>query len=542
MKKHMILLCAAASMFALGGCGLNDKLQSLKDSLDRVDSTTEARVSGEKPEETDSEADNKKDIDNSAESKTETDTTDKSSDDKESGGKQGDGDSKATEKFDEILRTAYNDGILDMCKEHFMSYRNGVWGDAGIADTYNASDTDYYFSICDIDGDEKDELLLAWGDWCDWEMHEKFIDIMKYDAASDSVEHEGVVIAKKQYSEDSSRKWMDGVTFYDNGTILSDYTYGMIAGQCLYTYEYDSSKDVYSGISGNEIIKDYSNRAGALWDKTQEVYRYNNDVNFPDELDKDGDGKLYCPGVGECNIEDENSNWVDLGDLGLNLPDDYQEHTLAVTWYRLGDYVQNGDKIEYKKDMETVYSEEIESYRRYVANKASESDKNEFSIYDGIAYAETDLNSDGVPELIVGLSNTYGPYDPNDEYQSFDAIRIYTWKNDSLRLVYCSNIPYVTMANKYVVTDNEIRRLAGSGTGFALYEFYQLPENSTVLHMTEAIKHQEQLDENGSKILFYHTEGDYNLEDWQEISEDEYNQILDRVDDKKIAYEYMYLN
>ena len=98
------------------------------------------------------------------------------------------------------------------------------------------------------------------------------------------------------------------------------------------------------------------------------------------------------------------------------------------------------------------------------------------------------------------------------------------------------------MANKYVVTDNEIRRLAGSGTGFALYEFYQLPENSTVLHMTEAIKHQEQLDENGSKILFYHTESDYNLEDWQEISEDEYNQILDRVDDKKIAYEYMYLN
>lgn len=118
------------------------------------------------------------------------------------------------------------------------------------------------------------------GDWCDWEMHEKFIDIMKYDATSDSVEHERVVIANKQYSEDSSRKWMDGVTFYDNGTILSDYTYGMIAGQCLYTYEYDSSKDVYSGISGNEIIKDYSNRAGALWDKTQEVYRYNNDVNF----------------------------------------------------------------------------------------------------------------------------------------------------------------------------------------------------------------------------------------------------------------------
>ena len=58
----------------------------------------------------------------------------------------------------------------------------------------------------------------------------------------------------------------------------------------------------------------------------------------------------------------------------------------------------------------------------------------------------------------------------------------------------------------------------------------------------EQVLHQEQLDENGSKILFYHTEGDYNLEDWREISEDEYNQILDRVDDKKIAYEYMYLN
>lgn len=138
MKKHMILLCAAAPILALGGCGLNDKLQTLKDSLDSVDSTTEAMVSGEKTEETDSEADNKKDIDNSAESKTETDTTDKSSDDKESGGKQGDEDSKATEKFDEILRTAYNDGILDMCKEHFMSYRNGVWGNDGIADTYDA--------------------------------------------------------------------------------------------------------------------------------------------------------------------------------------------------------------------------------------------------------------------------------------------------------------------------------------------------------------------------------------------------------------------
>ena len=45
-----------------------------------------------------------------------------------------------------------------------------------------------------------------------------------------------------------------------------------------------------------------------------------------------------------------------------------------------------------------------------------------------------------------------------------------------------------------------------------------------------------------AKILFYHTEGAYNPEDWQEISEDEYNQIIDRVDDKKIAYEYMYLN
>ena len=47
MKKHMILLCAAASILALGGCGLNDKLQTLKDSLDSVDSTTEAMVSGE---------------------------------------------------------------------------------------------------------------------------------------------------------------------------------------------------------------------------------------------------------------------------------------------------------------------------------------------------------------------------------------------------------------------------------------------------------------------------------------------------------------
>lgn len=167
MKKNIVLLCAAASMLALGGYGLNDKLQDLKDSLDSVDSTTEARASGEKTEETEAETDNKKDPDNNAESKTETDTTDKSSGDNENDSKQVDEDSKAIEKFDEILRTAYNDGILDMCKEHFTSYRNGVWGDDGIADTYDAEKTDYYFSMCDIDGDGNEELLLAWSDWCD---------------------------------------------------------------------------------------------------------------------------------------------------------------------------------------------------------------------------------------------------------------------------------------------------------------------------------------------------------------------------------------
>lgn len=557
MKKHMILLCAAASILALGGCGLNDKLQTLKDSLDSVDSTTEAMVSGEKPEETDSEADNKKDIDNSAESKTETDTTDKSSDDKESGGKQGDEDSKATEKFDEILRTAYNDGILDMCKEHFMSYRNGVWGNDGIADTYDAEKTDYYFSMCDIDGDGNEELLLAWSDWCDWESYGmKFVDIFDYDTKSDGVKHEGVIPVQKAFydsSYGSSRQWMDGMTVYDNGTITSELQWINLGyGQYIRQFKYDKTTDYFNETENIEGMAtgNQSYPVVDLWEKEYmpqyTIYKADGtsvDLTFPDECDLDGDGRVYCK-FSEGHMYDRQASdcgqqWGDIESVAeLDVPDNSSEHEIAIEWYKLGDYVKNGEKTAYRHDRETEYEALKTAYlNRLRDNAYDNSEGNMYKNYDGIFYSETDLDKDGVPELLLGLTSSLGE-DGTITYTA-DALRVYTWRDDDLYLAFCDDLPDL-MGSSYVISNDEIRLNAGGGTGFAVYEIYELPEGGTTLRVREsAWLNAMNVD---LTATYYRCDGIYDSNNGIEISEDEFNSIVDKAENDKVVCQYMYLN
>lgn len=169
---------------------------------------------------------------------------------------------KEEEEFfleNEDARFAYGKVLWD-------AYQQGVLPDGGGLDyVCMEAAEENYFSIMDIDGDGKEELLLF---WVNASMAGNVGYVFGYDGGTVHLELTEFPI----------------MTFYDNGAVKADWSHNQgLAGDFwpYNVYLYDAEKDVYQFVGAVDA-----------WDKS---LREDNEqgVMFPEDIDADGDGILY---------------------------------------------------------------------------------------------------------------------------------------------------------------------------------------------------------------------------------------------------------
>lgn len=172
---------------------------------------------------------------------------------------------KEQKKLEEEINTAkirhYYAGILSglVC-----AYQ---WPDGSQVDSIDGDMGENQYSIVDIDGDGKEELLICFINTYMAAMVER---VYAYDPESDTLQEE---LAE-----------FPDVTYYDNGTVMAGWSHNQGLGETLWPftlYQYDSSSDTYLEVASVDS-----------WEKSYREQDYDGNM-FPDELDTDGDGILY---------------------------------------------------------------------------------------------------------------------------------------------------------------------------------------------------------------------------------------------------------
>ncbi len=162
----------------------------------------------------------------------------------------------ALQAFGEVLKDFHDN----------FEFPDGTYEEVMDEENYNMSDN--RFAIADIDMDGDNELILS---LTHYPMAAMRAIIYEYDHSSRMV--------KEKFTGFTS------MTFYDNGVITVDCSHNQgYAGDSLWPYtiyKYDKTKDTYILVAGVDA-----------WDKS---FTNGSDVNkdFPQDIDKDGDGIIY---------------------------------------------------------------------------------------------------------------------------------------------------------------------------------------------------------------------------------------------------------
>ena len=443
------------------------------------------------------------------------------------------------EKYKELLTEVYKNGTLSICQSHLASANQSAEDreDCGISQ-YEAGAESYYYSIYDIDGDNREELLLAWEDYYNaYSSGQTYVEILQYDEANDTIKHEAVIPLNKHpmIYYGTSTYYTYGLTIYDNGTILAEALWFNLGnGEYVQQYSYDKADDTYVKKFDRESKSDFvSNDSDVidLWDKNQfpqlDIYDYETgsyySVVFPDEYDLDGDGKLYYKFPNNEHMPDMSSDmqlslWQDIDNISeVDAPDDSINHIVDLPWYSINDYITNGEQNEYLPDRDTCYSNLIDKYTEdcFLA-ASSQSSNNHF-------YSTYDLNNDGVTELILGVTDSY-----ENSNASISGLRIYTWENNRAYLIVYEYDYMLAGLGRYTIYKNGFSCVAQTGTGTLAYDYYELPEFGTSLKPIESLAYESDT----MVTLFYHYDGRYQFqENKTEISEDEYNDMVNSYEE-----------
>lgn len=125
---------------------------------------------------------------------------------------------------------------------------------------------DNHFAVTDIDGDGREELIVSYSNACMAGMMEIIYD---YDP--------GLGKLKREFTE------FPALTYYDNGIIKAEASHNHSHGEFwpFTLYRYEPKRDSYEQIG-----------YVCAWDK--EISDSYEGQPFPDELDVDGDGTIYC--------------------------------------------------------------------------------------------------------------------------------------------------------------------------------------------------------------------------------------------------------
>lgn len=125
---------------------------------------------------------------------------------------------------------------------------------------------DNHFAVTDIDGDGREELIVSYSNACMAGMMEIIYD---YDPVLGKL--------KREFTQ------FPALTYYDNGIIKAEASHNHSRGEFwpFMLYRYDTKHDSYEQIG-----------YVCAWDK--EISDSYEGQPFPDELDIDGDGTIYC--------------------------------------------------------------------------------------------------------------------------------------------------------------------------------------------------------------------------------------------------------
>ena len=438
-------------------------------------------------------------------------------------------------KYKEILAFVDKNGILPMKDERFISADPEIWSDMIGSDEFFYEYYDYYlryesdyFTAMDIDNDGKEELLIA-GSYTGPAYGASSISIYEYDCENDVIELEGSIPTNCGYFEEqhfSTHNSMIDACFYDNGVVICELPW-VNEGMGFYVshFKYDKDSDTY--IEQN-INRDY---VIDVWDKKVEQTIGN--IEFPDELDLDGNGKIYCKTTYEnaftthCvpnEVYFDSSEWKDIMEIEeLNIPDG-EEHKIYVDWCDLHTYVQTGELVQNEDSMSELYERITSCYffRRY-NNKEDEQ---------GVFYSVMDINNDGTDELIVGA----GIIDENGDTSLCNMMRIYTFKDGNAYLL--SYDDSYMRDGYHSIYENAILHLEENDSGYRVGTFYCLPKNSTKLEAIETV-YMDTSD--GQTTKYYHNKGGVksNIDELEVISEEEYNAIFATYKIKSIEVNYV---
>ena len=164
-----------------------------------------------------------------------------------------------------------NGGLLEDGRQAFGKalwdvYFQGILPDGGAVEYVDRESAEgNSFAVTDIDGDEREELLLLWS------------------GASMS----GMVQIIYGYEDGHFHEELSGFpdqTFYENGTVEIGWSHNQGLSNSLwpyFVYAYDTGSDTYRSVGGADA-----------WEKSVREEDYSGN-SFPAETDTDGDGMVY---------------------------------------------------------------------------------------------------------------------------------------------------------------------------------------------------------------------------------------------------------
>ncbi len=181
-------------------------------------------------------------------------------------------DTEAVQEISEERDTIDNEGM----KDQYMSILLDIWTKNRLPDG-SALDSlaefeemsDNKFSVCDIDGDGKRELIIQYVTASSAGMMELIYD---YDGGTKSV--------RKQFVE------YPALTYYDNGMIEAGWSHNQgLAGDALWPYtlfQYDPEEDAWHVVASVDA-----------WSRERSETNWSDNSGFPEKTDADGDGVVY---------------------------------------------------------------------------------------------------------------------------------------------------------------------------------------------------------------------------------------------------------
>ncbi|MGN0350781.1 MAG: hypothetical protein ACI4ES_03945 [Roseburia sp.] len=217
----------------------------------------------------------------------------------------------------------------------------GTWPDGSMVDEFDTefgSIEENQFSICDVDGDGEEELIISYSTASMAGMQE---NVYGYDSETDTV-----------YQELAE---FPSITYYENGWLEAGASHNHSMGMDFWPYSlyhYDSTTKEYELIGTVDA-----------WDKSYFPESYSGEV-FPEELDKDGDGILYFFHEGEDTSYENGMDEADYETWYASMLKDAK--SLDVSWKTLtydnfSDYAKKYVELLCEKEMEKglVYGKDL---------------------------------------------------------------------------------------------------------------------------------------------------------------------------------------